>query len=119
MPEEVPVDKLLAITANAFQETLRRRVFYIVLLLAFLILIAVGSEMIFMKMARQAGETDMITSMGVQIMQMILGIWGSAAIFLALFLGAIGVSSEIGAKTIVHVMSRPVELLPRSRSNAG
>jgi ABC-type transport system involved in multi-copper enzyme maturation permease subunit len=50
---------------------------------------------------------------------MILGIWGSAAIFLALFLGAIGVSSEIGAKTIVHVMSRPVELLPRSRSNAG
>jgi Cu-processing system permease protein len=103
------VDKLRVITLNAFQETLRRRVFYIVLLLALLIVIVIGSQMFFLRMARQAGETQMITNMGAQMMQMIFSIWQMAAFFLALFLGAIGIASEISAKTIVHVMSRPVE----------
>jgi ABC-type transport system involved in multi-copper enzyme maturation permease subunit len=103
------VDKFLSFTLNSFQETLRRRVFYVVLLLALLIVAAVSSQMFFMRMAREAGETQIITNMGIQIMQMILGVWQFATLFLALFLGAIGVSSEISAKTIVHVMSRPVE----------
>lgn len=103
------MDKLLAITLNTFQETLRRRVFYIVLLLALLVLIAIGSQMFFLRMARQAGETKMITTMGMQIIQMILGVWQFAALFLALFLGAIGISSELSARTIIHIMSRPVE----------
>ena len=103
------MDKLRAITLNSFQETLRRRVFYIVLLLALLILLAISSQMFFLRMARQAGEVQMITRMGVELMKMILGVWQVAALFLALFLGAIGVSSEVNAKTIVHVLSRPVE----------
>ncbi len=101
--------KFLAITGTALQETLRRRVFYVVLLLALLIIAAIGSQMFFMKMAREAGETQILTAMGVQLMQATLGIWNFAGFFLALFLGAIAVSSEISAKTIVHVMSRPVE----------
>ncbi len=38
-----------------------------------------------------------------------IGIWGFAAFFLALFLGAIGISAEISSKTIVHILSRPIE----------
>jgi ABC-type transport system involved in multi-copper enzyme maturation permease subunit len=65
--------------------------------------------MFFMRMANQAGETEVITAIGRNMMQGILGVWDFAAFFLALFLGAIAVSVEISAKTIVHVMSRPVE----------
>jgi ABC-type transport system involved in multi-copper enzyme maturation permease subunit len=103
------VDKLFIIALNAFQETLRRRVFYVVLLLAMLLVLGISSEMFYLRMARQAGETQIMASIGAQLMQSILGAWDFAALFLALFLGAIGVSSEINAKTIVHVMSRPVE----------
>jgi ABC-type transport system involved in multi-copper enzyme maturation permease subunit len=109
MPEAARVAKLFAITLTAFQETLRRRVFYIVLLLSLLVVIMIGSQMFFMRMARHAGETQIVTNMGVHFMQMIVGFWNFAALFLALFLGAIGVSSEISARTIVHVMSRPVK----------
>lgn len=101
--------KLIAITLNAFQETLRRRVFYVVLLLTLLIVAGIGSEMFFLRMARKAGETQVLIKVGTQLIQGILQTWNVAAIFLAIFLGAIGVSAEISAKTVVHVMSRPVE----------
>jgi len=91
------LDKLLAITFTAFQETLRRRVFYLVLLLALLGIVTIGSEMFFMRMARQAGEAQMIVQIGNYFMNTIVGVWDFAAFFLAFFLGAIGVSSEISA----------------------
>jgi len=103
------VDKLLVITLTAFQETFRRRVFYLVGFLTLLVVIMIGSEMYFMRMARQAGETEMIRHMGMDFMQTIIGVWDFAAFFLAFFLGAVGLSSEISARTIVHIMSRPVE----------
>jgi ABC-type transport system involved in multi-copper enzyme maturation permease subunit len=103
------VDKLIVITWTAFQETLRRRVFYIVALLALLVIIAISSEMFFMRMARKAGETVVVFDVGRQMVEGIFGIWDFAALFLALFLGAIAVSSEISAKTIMHVMSHPVQ----------
>jgi ABC-type transport system involved in multi-copper enzyme maturation permease subunit len=102
------VDKLLPITFTAFQETLRRRVFYLVLLLALLVTVTIGSQMFFMRMARQAGEAQMIVEIANAFMNTILGVWDFAAFFLAFFLGAIAVSSEISSRTIVHVMSRPV-----------
>lgn len=103
------MDKLLVITWTAFQETFRRRVFYLVGLLTLLVVIMIGSNMYFMRMAQQAGETEMIQRMGVGFMETIVSVWDFAAFFLAFFLGAIGISSEISARTIVHVMSRPIE----------
>ena len=103
------MDKLIIIALNAFQETLRRRVFYVVLLLSLIVVIGISSEMFYLRMARQAGETQILASVGAELLKQVLGIWDFAALFLALFLGAIGVSSEITAKTIVHVLSRPVE----------
>jgi len=81
----------------------------LVLLLALLGIVTIGSEMFFMRMARQAGEAQMIVQIGNYFMNTIVGVWDFAAFFPAFFLGAIGVSSEISARTIVHVMSRPVE----------
>lgn len=101
--------KLRAIALTAFQETLRRRVFYIVLVLAVIVVTGISSEMFFMRMAQRAGETKMLTTMVAQLVRGILQIWNTAALFLALFLGAIAISSEISGRTIVHVMSRPVE----------
>jgi ABC-type transport system involved in multi-copper enzyme maturation permease subunit len=103
------VDKLCVIALTAFQETLRRRVFYIVLVLAVLIVAMISSQLFYIGLARHAGETEMLNSLRVATARSALGIWNTAAVFLALFLGAIGVSSEVGAQTIVHVMSRPVQ----------
>lgn len=100
--------KLFTIALTAFQETFRRRVFYIVLLLAILVAIAISSEFFYVQMARDAGETETVLRAGRAFTQMVIGIWNFAAFFLALFLGAIGLSSEISNKTIVHVLSRPV-----------
>jgi ABC-type transport system involved in multi-copper enzyme maturation permease subunit len=103
------VVKLRTITLTAFQETFRRRVFYLVILLSLLIVIMIISEMHFMRMARHAGEATVILDVGRSIMRQIIGIWNFAAFFLAFFLGATAISAEVSAKTIVHILSRPVE----------
>lgn len=101
--------KLRVIALNALQETLRRRVLYIVLFLMIVVLGIVGSQMVFLRMATAAGESKIAGSLAVQTVSGILGIWRTAAFFLALFLGAIGISGEISSRTIVHILSRPIE----------
>ena len=101
--------KLRAIALNALQETLRRRVLYIVLFLTIIILALVASQMVFLHMAAAAGEHKIAAEMATNTVQSMLGIWSNAAYFLALFLGAIGISAEISSKTIVHILSRPIE----------
>ena len=100
--------KLRAITLTSFQETLHRRVLYLVLILVLIVLAAMSTEMLYVRMARQAGEADAVAAMGRNFFQQILGIWDFAAFFLALFLGAVAISSELKSKTIVTVLSRPV-----------
>jgi len=101
--------KILAIARIALQETLRRKVLYIIGILFLLALFIVGSGMVVLQMATQAGELQAASSMKTQFVQVILGMWGVGALFLAVFLGAVGISSEINGKTIVNVLSRPVE----------
>jgi len=103
------VVKLRVITVNALQETLHRRVLYIVLFLAIVVVGIIASESAFLRMATVSGEKEMAASMAAQTVRQVLGIWRSAAFFLALFLGAIGISGEISSRTIVHILSRPVE----------
>jgi ABC-type transport system involved in multi-copper enzyme maturation permease subunit len=100
--------KLRAIILTSFQETLHRRVLYLVLILALLIIAAIASEMIYVRMAVQAGEAEAVAKMARDLFHQILGIWDSAAFFLALFLGAVAISSELKSKTIVTVLARPV-----------
>jgi len=66
------------------------------------------SEMAVVRLANAAGETAASAQMRTSFVTTTLGIWHFAADFLAIFLGAIGFSSEVARKTIVHVLSRPV-----------
>ena len=100
--------KLRAIVWTSFQETLHRRVLYLVLILAIIVIAAMSSEMLYVRMAKQAGEAEAVSRMGRDFFQRLLGIWDFAAFFLALFLGAVAISSELKSKTIVTVLSRPV-----------
>jgi ABC-2 family transporter protein len=108
-PVAKPVAKIRAVAWTAFQETLRKRVFYVVLILTVLIGGLLASEMAFMRMASAAGETKIASSIGLQAFQGAIGTWVFATTFLALFLGSVGISSEISGKTIANVFSRPVE----------
>lgn len=101
--------KLRVIALNALQETLRRKVLYIVLFLTVIVLALTASQMVFLHMATAAGENKIAASVALKTVQAMLGIWSAAAFFLALFLGAIGISAEISSKTIVHILSRPIE----------
>jgi ABC-type transport system involved in multi-copper enzyme maturation permease subunit len=101
--------KLRAIALTTLQETLRRRVFYVVLILVVLIGMVTASSMAVLQMARQAGEAGFAETIHGQLVSTMLGLWSQASVFLALFLGAVGFSSEVTAKTIVNVLSRPVD----------
>ncbi len=95
--------KLRAVALTALQETLRKKVSYLVLFLAVLVLMAIGSQMLFFRMAVQAGETRVVQHMRAQFVTTVVHVWSVAAFFLALFLGAVSLWSEISARTIVSV----------------
>jgi ABC-type transport system involved in multi-copper enzyme maturation permease subunit len=100
--------KLRAIALTSFQDTLHRRVLYLVLILVLIVIAAMSTEMLYVRMARKAGEEEAVAKMAQNFFQQVIGIWDFAAFFLALFLGAVAVSSELKSKTIVTVLSRPV-----------
>ena len=100
--------KLRAIIWTSFQETLHRRVLYLVLILALIVIAMISSQMVYARLATEAGETEAVTRMARGLFQHILSAWDSAAFFLALFLGAVAISSELKSRTIVTVLSRPV-----------
>jgi ABC-type transport system involved in multi-copper enzyme maturation permease subunit len=101
--------RIWAIARTSWQETIRRQVFYIVLLIVVLVCAAIAAQQAFLRLAMAAGEQATVAEMRASFIQETLGIWALAARFLAVFLGAVGLSSEIGKKTIVHVLSRPVD----------
>ena len=101
--------KIRAVAATAFQETLRRKVLWIVLALIVIIGFFMVSSMIVLRLASQAGEAEIGRSIRSSIVSGALGLWSSSATFLAVFLDAIGLSSETSARTIVGVLARPVD----------
>jgi Cu-processing system permease protein len=101
------ITKIRALTFNTLQEVLRRRVLYVVAIALVLTCAIIFSQLKVMQMASSAGESTERMTAG--FVQQALGVWNFTAGALALFLGAVGISSEIVAKTIAHVVSRPVE----------
>ena len=101
--------KIRAVALTSLQETLRRKVLWIVLVLVVLIGMIVSSTTIILKMAAESGEAGVSDSIRSSLVSQTLGLWTSAATFLAVFLGAVGLSSEIAARTIVTVLSRPID----------
>jgi ABC-type transport system involved in multi-copper enzyme maturation permease subunit len=100
---------LLAIAGTSVQETVRRRVLYVVIFLIVLLAALVASGMAVLRMAIQSGESEAAASITSGFVQMTLGLWGFATLCLSIFLGAVGISSEVSARTIVNVLARPVE----------
>ncbi|CAN5877203.1 hypothetical protein BH11VER1_BH11VER1_20230 [soil metagenome] len=101
------VSQIRAIALNMLQEILRKRVLYVVAILVVLIFVIIFAQQKVLQMAIGAGEsTEQMTA---NLARQALGLWDFAAVVLALFLGAVGISSEVTAKTIVHVLSRPVQ----------
>lgn len=113
MPGALPVAErlrvLMTIAGTSLQETIRRRILYVVLFLVITLAALIGSGMAVMRMAIQSGETETVASMTSGFVQMTLSLWGVAAAGLGVFLGAVGISSEVSARTIVNVLARPVE----------
>jgi ABC-type transport system involved in multi-copper enzyme maturation permease subunit len=99
--------QIRALALNAFQEVLRKRVLYVAAILIVLVAIIIFSQIKLLEMAGEAGEST--GGISGNFVQQTLGLWNFAASLLALFLRAVGLSSEITAKTIVHILSRPVD----------
>ena len=97
-----------AIAATAVQETLRRKVLYVIVFLVLIVgFISVSSATV-LRMVAESGEKNIGDTVRASLVSSTFSLWAAAAQFLALFLGAVGLSSETGAKTIVNVLSRPV-----------
>jgi len=74
-----------------------------------LILIMVVSSQGVLEEASQAGESVIVLQSHTQMIQTVFTIWNVAALFLALYLGAVAMRSEVTAKTLPPILSRPVE----------
>jgi len=100
--------QLHAIALTAIQETLRRKVLYVVLILTVIVGLVTGSSMAVIQMATESGEAALGDAVRARLATTALSLWSAAATFLAVFLGAVGLSSETTARTIVNVLCRPV-----------
>jgi ABC-type transport system involved in multi-copper enzyme maturation permease subunit len=83
--------------------------FYLVGFVALIVVAVVASNEVTVHMATQAGEKNIVSEMRTDTVVQILSTWRFAAGALALYLGAIGLSSEVAGKTLVNVLSRPVD----------
>jgi ABC-type transport system involved in multi-copper enzyme maturation permease subunit len=101
--------QIWAIAATAAQEVLRRKVLYVVVFLLVIVGVFSLAGMAVLQMAAESGEAGIATSIRTNLVSGTLGMWISAAKFLAVFLGAIALSSEVTSKTIVNVLARPID----------
>jgi ABC-type transport system involved in multi-copper enzyme maturation permease subunit len=101
--------KIRVIAATAFQETLRRKVLYVVVVLMVLIGVITVASSAMLRLAQESGEAEVGDAIRSGIVANVLAMWSTATFFLAVFLGAIGLSSELTARTLVSVLSRPID----------
>lgn len=99
----------LEITRNTLSIILRSKVLYLVLFLTVVIAALSVLPFLMIQMASEAGEAETVRGMQEQSVVGIFGFWSAATSALALFLGATAISSEVKAKTIVTVLSKPVD----------
>jgi ABC-2 type transport system permease protein len=97
------------IALNAWEDALRRKVIYILFFVALLFGAQALYGLAYMEMAATAGEIEMLAQMRGQIVLSLFGMMEFWSLVLAVFLGSVAVSSEIRNRTIVAVLSRPVE----------
>lgn len=101
--------KVRAIALTAWHEALRRRVFYFFIIAVVVNIGGIVASLPGVIAAGMAGETEAVHQAHASFVANTLGVWRFILTCLALFLGSIAVSSEVSGKTIVNVLSRPVD----------
>ncbi len=97
------------IALNTWEEALRRKITYILLFVALLFGAQALYGMVYMDMADAPGEIEARAQFHSQLILGLFGIMEFWSTVLAVFLGSVAISSEIKNRTIVSVLSRPVE----------
>ncbi len=101
--------RFFTLASNSFEEVLRRKVVYILVFVALLLVIQAGYGFVYMNLAESAGELELLSNMRgrfVLTLFEMIQFWG---VVLAVFLGAVAISTEVKNRTIVPVLSRPVK----------
>jgi len=102
------MSKIWLIAHNTFRETMRRKVLFLALLVFVLGLVQICLSLRLLQLANNAGEAQIAARLRVLFPSYFMYLWQQLGSILAIFLGAMGASHEIAAKTIVHVLSRPI-----------
>jgi len=97
------------ISKNTFNIILRHKVLYLAAFLLVLVVFFMVMPLAIMEMAADAGEADLVGQMQIQFLTGIYGFWYSVTAAMGIFLGATAISSEAKARTIVTVLSKPVD----------
>lgn len=100
---------IVDIAGNTFRAILRNKVLYLALFLLILIVALMALPFAMMRLAGEAGEQDLARQMQARIILSTFGLWYTATLAVAVFLGATAISSEVSARTIVTVLAKPVE----------
>jgi ABC-type transport system involved in multi-copper enzyme maturation permease subunit len=93
---------------NSFEEAFRRKVMYVLLFVALLFGTYAAYQMVYMGMAANAGELQMLADLRGKFVQSLFGMMEFFSSILAVFLGSVALSTELRTRTIVPVLSRPV-----------
>lgn len=100
---------IVDIGKNTFSAVIRNKVLY---LAGFLLILVVGIAILPIAMIRMVGEgdqQDMARQLQVNLIVGIFGFWNVATLVMAIFLGATAISSEVRARTIITVLSKPLD----------
>ncbi len=108
------MDKVRVLAANAFRDVLHRRVVYVAMFLAVVGVLLMLSPLVFLRMAKEAGETEIAERVGASVVVEILSMWSSGAALIGLFIGAGWAWWRPALRPGTSTCSRPV--CSRSRS---
>lgn len=100
---------IMLIAGNAFRQVLGMRLTYGLLLAGFLVLVLIWIQMSFFELVEEAGEEEMMTQLRAMYASTLW--YGSVGMLhiLAITLGAVMLPGEVRQRTILSVLSRPVE----------
>lgn len=99
----------LTLARNTFNAILRYKTVYVAVFLAIMLMALMLLPFYMLQMAVEAGEQEMVRSLRRQMVVGMFGNWSVATVLLAIFLGASAISGEVGSRTIVAVLAKPVE----------
>jgi ABC-type transport system involved in multi-copper enzyme maturation permease subunit len=100
---------VLPIMRTTIGAILRMKLLYVALILVVLISAISVVPYAMMQLATEAGEATMAQSLRSSLIMSAFSMWAVVTMGFGLYLGSSAISSEVKAKTIVTVLSKPVE----------